>query len=106
MAAPRRRQRRTGTSSSSPALSSQGVASWAQKTRLARGQLSRALSTRPPSIGSQSRKGNRLWGSGYEPRERLIAGPSGGLAHVLTKQAAQLYLPSHLARGHDDRIAA
>ena len=64
MAAPRRLQTRTAASSTSPPLSFHPVASWVQKTRAARGHVSRALRTMPPSIGSQRRYGRLLAGSG------------------------------------------
>src|SRR6266571_9404837 len=118
MAAPRRRHRSTATSSSSPAPSSHPVASCAQKTRLARGQVSRALSTRPPSTGNQIRYGSRLSGSGLRATRkrgggltgsRWLAGIASGshrLAVVLADQAAQSHAPSDPTSSGDDGIAS
>ncbi len=119
IAAPGRRQRSTGASSSRPALSSQRVASWAQKTRVARGQVSRALRTRPPSMGSQIRYGRRLSGSGFSATrkrgllsnrpasiERSIRSGCHRLAEVLAEQTAKPHPPSHVASYRGDWITS
>ena len=117
MAAPRRRHRSTGTSSSSPTLSSQPFASCAQKTRLARGQVSRALSTRPPSMGNQIRYGSRLSGSGLRATRKRGGGLTGScwlarmasgshrLSVVLADQTAQPHAPSDPSSSGDSWIA-
>lgn len=64
MTTPLRRQSVTRTSSTIPASDDQVPATRAQKTRLVRGQVSRTLRIRPPSMGSQTRYGNRESGSG------------------------------------------
>src|SRR3990172_5396732 len=63
MDTPLRRQRTARTSSTISASAGQPPSVLAQNTRLVLGQVSRTLRTRPPSMGSRTRYGNRESGS-------------------------------------------
>jgi len=75
MAMPLRRQRVTGISSTISASGGQPSSTRAQKTRLVRGQMSRTLRIRPPSIGSLTRYGSRESGSGFRATTKFTASP-------------------------------